>query len=151
MGNKMKDFTGSRGAQQQEGEVSGRVQMRRRDVPVLFGRGGHRLDMDGVRQEAYGEAVCATPGGRRDPDLRGRYRNRGGLFSGRRRWTRRWPRPRSGKSSAGARPESSTENALKRLPEVLQEVDPDLMVLGYGAMDLWKATDRAQPRRTSAP
>ena len=34
--------------------------------------------------------------------------------------------------------------ALERLPEVLEECDPDLLVLGYGATDLWKKTDRAQ-------
>ncbi len=32
------------------------------------------------------------------------------------------------------------EKALKRLPDVLEQCDPDLMVLGYGAMDLWKET-----------
>lgn len=36
------------------------------------------------------------------------------------------------------------ESALKRLPSVLDECDPDMMVLSYGAMDLWKATDRAK-------
>jgi len=35
------------------------------------------------------------------------------------------------------------DNALKRLPDILQAHDPDLMILGYGAMDLWKGTDRA--------
>lgn len=35
-------------------------------------------------------------------------------------------------------------DALKRLPGVLEEHDPDLMVLGYGAMDLWKGKDREQ-------
>jgi hypothetical protein len=35
-------------------------------------------------------------------------------------------------------------DALKRLPGVLEEYDPDLMVLGYGAMDLWKGKDREQ-------
>lgn len=35
-------------------------------------------------------------------------------------------------------------SALKRLPEVLKEQRPALIVLGYGAMDLWKATDRAK-------
>jgi hypothetical protein len=36
------------------------------------------------------------------------------------------------------------EDALKRLPKVLEEYDPDLMILGYGAMDLWKVTDRVK-------
>ncbi len=36
------------------------------------------------------------------------------------------------------------ESALKRLPDVLQANDADLMILGYGAMDLWKVTDRAK-------
>jgi hypothetical protein len=36
------------------------------------------------------------------------------------------------------------ESALKRLPALLQETDPELMILGYGATDLWKKTDRAQ-------
>jgi len=36
------------------------------------------------------------------------------------------------------------ESALKRLPEVLERYDPDLMILGYGAMDLWKMTDRTK-------
>lgn len=36
------------------------------------------------------------------------------------------------------------ESALKRLPALLEQYDPDLMVLGYGAMDLWKMTDRAK-------
>jgi hypothetical protein len=35
-----------------------------------------------------------------------------------------------------------SEKALKRLPDVLAEKQPDLMILGYGAMDLWKKTDR---------
>lgn len=37
-----------------------------------------------------------------------------------------------------------SESALRRLPEVLQQHDPDLMILGYGATDLWKGTDRAK-------
>ena len=37
-----------------------------------------------------------------------------------------------------------TESALKRLPSVLEESHAELMVLGYGAMDLWKKTDRAK-------
>lgn len=41
-------------------------------------------------------------------------------------------------------PGEYAESALKRLPEVLKDCDPDLMVLGYGAMDLWKMTDRAK-------
>jgi hypothetical protein len=36
------------------------------------------------------------------------------------------------------------ESALKRLPSVLNESEADLMILGYGAMDLWKKTDRAK-------
>ena len=36
------------------------------------------------------------------------------------------------------------ERALKRLPSVLEECDPDLMILGYGATDLWKKADRAR-------
>lgn len=41
-------------------------------------------------------------------------------------------------------PGEFAESALKRLPAVLKDCDPDLMVLGYGAMDLWKMTDRAK-------
>ena len=41
-------------------------------------------------------------------------------------------------------PGEFAEDALKRLPEVLREYDPELMVLGYGAMDVWKNTDRAK-------
>ena len=36
------------------------------------------------------------------------------------------------------------ERALKRLPSVLEECAPDLIILGYGATDLWKKTDRTQ-------
>lgn len=36
------------------------------------------------------------------------------------------------------------DNALKRLPSVLEQQRPGLMVLSYGAMDLWKMTDRAK-------
>ena len=36
------------------------------------------------------------------------------------------------------------DSALKRLPDILQAHDPDLMIVGYGAMDLWKVTDRAK-------
>ncbi len=36
-----------------------------------------------------------------------------------------------------------SESALKRLPSVLEQTRPDLMILGYGAMDLWKQTDRS--------
>lgn len=36
------------------------------------------------------------------------------------------------------------DNALKRLPDILKAHDPDLMILGYGAMDLWKVKDRAK-------
>lgn len=32
--------------------------------------------------------------------------------------------------------------ALERLPAVLEAEVPDLMILGYGAMDLWKKSDR---------
>ncbi len=39
-------------------------------------------------------------------------------------------------------PGEFAESALRRLPDVLKSCDPDLMVLGYGAMDLWKQTDR---------
>lgn len=41
-------------------------------------------------------------------------------------------------------PGEFAESALRRLPGVLKDCDPDLMVLGYGAMDLWKMTDRAK-------
>lgn len=41
-------------------------------------------------------------------------------------------------------PGEFAESALRRLPAVLKDCDPDLMVLGYGAMDLWKMTDRAK-------
>jgi len=41
-------------------------------------------------------------------------------------------------------PSEFAEDALQRLPEVLRENDPDLMVLAYGAMDVWKNTDRAK-------
>jgi len=37
-----------------------------------------------------------------------------------------------------------SESALKRLPDVLATDAPHLMILGYGAMDLWKKTDRAK-------
>jgi acyl-CoA thioesterase I len=37
-----------------------------------------------------------------------------------------------------------SESALKRLPAVLTENKPNLMILGYGAMDLWKKTDRVK-------
>ncbi len=37
-----------------------------------------------------------------------------------------------------------SEAALKRLPAALDGCAPDLVILGYGAMDLWKKTDRAQ-------
>lgn len=36
-----------------------------------------------------------------------------------------------------------SDSALKRLPEVLEQDVPHLMILGYGAMDLWKMKDRA--------
>lgn len=36
------------------------------------------------------------------------------------------------------------DDALKRLPCILQAHDPDLMILGYGATDLWKGTDRTK-------
>lgn len=35
-----------------------------------------------------------------------------------------------------------SDKALERLPGVLEETKPHLMILGYGAMDLWKKTDR---------
>jgi acyl-CoA thioesterase-1 len=36
-----------------------------------------------------------------------------------------------------------SESALQRLPVVLEQDVPHLMILGYGAMDLWKMKDRA--------
>ena len=36
------------------------------------------------------------------------------------------------------------QSALERLPAVLEQNTPDLVVLGYGAMDLWKKADRAK-------
>ncbi len=35
-----------------------------------------------------------------------------------------------------------SDKALARLPGVLEENAPHLMILGYGAMDLWKKSDR---------
>ncbi len=37
-----------------------------------------------------------------------------------------------------------SEQTLARLPGVLEEAKPQLMILGSGAMDLWKKTDRAK-------
>jgi len=39
-------------------------------------------------------------------------------------------------------PGELSERALNRLPSVLEQCNPELMVLGYGAMDLWKKSDR---------
>lgn len=49
-----------------------------------------------------------------------------------------------GKVVCMGQPGEYAESALKCLPAVLKGCDPDLMILGYGAMDLWKMTDRAK-------
>ena len=41
-------------------------------------------------------------------------------------------------------PGELSECALNRLPFVLGQCNPELMVLGYGAMDLWKKSDRVK-------
>jgi acyl-CoA thioesterase I len=37
-----------------------------------------------------------------------------------------------------------SDKTLERLPGVLEETKPQLMILGCGAMDLWKKTDRSK-------
>lgn len=143
MGNKTKEFTGSRGALQQEGEVSGRVQMRRRDVPVLLAAAVIGLTWTGCGKKPAEARLAPLP---EDAVILIYAAGIGTEADFFRSTPMDEALAKATKRKVVSRGQAGefTENALKRLPEVLQEVDPDLMVLGYGAMDLWKATDRAQ-------
>ena len=143
MGNTMKVSTDSRGAQRQEGEASGRMLMRRRDVPVFLAAAAIGLACAGCGKKPVEVRLSPLP---EDAVILVYAAGIGTEADFFRSTAMDEAMAKATKRKVVSRGQAGefTENALKRLPDVLQEADPDLMVLGYGAMDLWKATDRAQ-------